>query len=154
MSREGVLCRVTQASYRKTARMQQIPEHYPVGKEVMVTMPLGEGELEDWEIWLAPVDPADAPGFETQAAKIPAPGSIADSIGTTDPTKMSRDEQRALLVVEAIEALNPESEEGWNREGYATIKHVQEYIANKLGSGPPRWVNAVLIKSITDEGGG
>lgn len=152
MSKEGVKCRVTKDSHRMTKPLQAYPDYLPTGKEVLVELPLGEGELKDWETWLEPLDPADAPNAEAPQPRIPTPGSIAEIVGTTDPSEMTLDDKRALLIVEAIEALDPDAEKGWNREGYATQAHVQGFIAKRMGTGPPRWVTAVLIKSVTDAG--
>lgn len=152
---KGVWCRVTQNCHRRHELGQMHAVYHKTGKVLDVTMPLGEGEMVDWEDFLEVCYPEDHPdGGPTKVEpQMPVPGTgIVDARMSPEHQvrpAMSTDAERNALVIEAINSFDQKVDAFWGREGFATVKAVQEYIAKKNASGRPRWVTAVLIKRLT-----
>lgn len=146
---QAVRCRVLVESYRIFQTNQQYPTHLAVGKEIDVTLPLGEGDMGDWELWLQPLNPNERPGgpIAKKRRAVPVPGSEA----TEEPAdEESLDDKRAKLVVEAAASLDEDSDEGWNAQGFATVKYVKAYVTKKTGERNPRWVTSALIEKLSE----
>ena len=141
-----IKCVIKRNAYRKTMPNQSRPQYLRMGQIVDVGIPFSE--LRGWEKTFEPVNPADRPdgGPEKRRAAMPVPGTEAKDLGV----EPSLDEQHAALVVAAAATLDDTSEEGWNRQGFATVKYVKGYVAQKTGEQNPKWVTGALIRQLSE----
>ena len=149
-----IKCRVTKASWRVTQPNQALPIHLPLGKEIEVGLPLGVGEMEDWEKWLEPSNPDDRPGGAAakKRATVPIPGQDAVDDGDGESSGKSVDTQRAELIVEASNSLDENADDGWNpTTGLMSVKYAKEYVSSKTGERNPKWVTQVLIQTLSED---